>query len=156
MLRGLVRAAGFLPPSRALTIELGSVLLAGMERVLPKAVHRQLLLTSALMGMLDVVLDDAALSGGPAALRVASLAALPCPENLLPEEKMIVVLAQAAREKETVWQEEYWVSVLQPAIRKYCAAEVLAVKGVPDPLGMGHRWAGIDAAIKGMWYVAGP
>ena len=21
---------------------------------------------------------------------------------------------------------------------------------------MGHRWAGIDAAIKGMWYVAGP
>jgi len=21
---------------------------------------------------------------------------------------------------------------------------------------MGHRWAGIDAAIKGMWYIAGP
>ncbi len=69
---------------------------------------------------------------------------------------MIVALAQAARQTETVWQAEYWVSVLQPAVRRYCEAEVLAVKGVPDSTGMGHRWAGIDAAIKGMWYVAGP
>jgi hypothetical protein len=50
LLRVLVRAAALLPVSRALTIELGSVLLAGMERLLPKALHRQLLLMSALMG----------------------------------------------------------------------------------------------------------
>jgi hypothetical protein len=155
LLRALVRAAALLPPSRGLTIELGSALLGGMAHLLPKAVHRQLLLTSALMGMLDVVLDDAASFAGPAALRVASLTARPCPENLLPAEEMIVALAQGARRTETVWQEKYWVSVLQPAVRKYCEAEVLAVKRVPDPTGMGHRWAGIDAAIKGMWYVAG-
>ena len=46
--------------------------------------------------------------------------------------------------------------MLQPAVRKYCLAEVLAVKHSPDPTGIGHRWAGIEAAIKGMWYVAGP
>ena len=155
-LRALVRAAALLPPSRWLTIELGSALLARMEHLLPKAVHRQLLLTSALMGMLDVVLDDAASSGEKAALRVASLTGRPCPENLLPAEKLIVALAQAARQTETAWQEEYWVGVLQPAVGKYCEAEALAVKGVPDLTGMGHRWAGIDAAIKGMWYVAGP
>ena len=97
LLRALVRGTALLPPWRGLSIELGSALLAGMEHLLPKAVHRQLLLTSALMGMLDVVLDDAASSGEPAVLRVASLTARPCPENLLPAEKMIVALAQAAR-----------------------------------------------------------
>ena len=156
LLRAVVRGAALLPPWRGLSIELGSALLAGMEHLLPKAVHRQLLLTSALMGMLDVVLDDAASSGEPAALRVASLTARPCPENLLPAEKMIVALAQAIRQTETAWQEEYWVSVLQPAVHKYCEAEVLAVKHVPDRTGMAHRCAGIDAAIKAMWYVAGP
>ena len=62
-LRALLRASALLPPSRGLTIALGSALLAGMQHLLPKAVHRQLLLTSALMGMLDVLLDDAASSG---------------------------------------------------------------------------------------------
>jgi hypothetical protein len=156
LLRAVVRGAALLPPWRGLSIKLGSALLAGMEHLLPKAVHRQLLLTSALMGMLDVVLDDAASSGEPAALRVASLTARPCPENLLPAEKMIVALAQATRQTETAWQEEYWISVLQPAVHKYCEAEVLAVKHVPDRTGMAHRCAGIDAAIKAMWYVAGP
>src|SRR5215471_4357981 len=109
LLRALLRVEALLPPSRGLTIELGLALLAGMEHLLPKAVHRQLLLTSALMGMLDVVLDDAASSGESAALRVASLTVRPCPENLLPAEEMIVALAQATRQTETVWQEEYWV-----------------------------------------------
>src|SRR5207244_4331170 len=51
---------------------------------------------------------------------------------------------------------EYWERVLQPAVRNYCLAEVLAIERAPDPTGMGHRSAGIEAAIKGMWYVAGP
>ena len=61
-LRVPIRASAFLPQSRSLTIRLGSRLLIGMEWLLPKAVHRQLLLTSALMGLTDVVLDDAASS----------------------------------------------------------------------------------------------
>jgi hypothetical protein len=43
-----------------------------------------------------------------------------------------------------------------PDDRAYCLAEALAVDHAPDPKGMGHRWAGIDSAIKGMWYVVGP
>jgi hypothetical protein len=155
-LRIPVHASALLPSSRGLTIRLGSVLLSNMDQLLPKAVHRQLLLTSALMGMLDVVLDDAASSGTAAALRVASLMARPCPANLLPAEQLIVALTCAARYTETAWQAEYWDRVLQPAVRQYCQAEVLALDQVPDDTGMGHRWAGIDAAIKGMWYVAGP
>jgi hypothetical protein len=155
-LRALLRASALLPPSRALTIELGSAMLARMNYLLPNSVHRQLLLTSALMGMLDVLLDEAASSGESGAARVASLIARTHPENLLPPEKMIVALVRAARQAETPWQAEFWVNVLQPAVRQYCEAEVLAVTGVPDPTGMGHRWAGIDAATKGMWYVAGP
>ena len=86
LLHTMVRAAALLP-SRGMTIKLGSALLVGMEHLLPKGVHQQLLLMSALMGMLDVVLDDAASSGRPAALRVASLTARPCPQNLLQAEK---------------------------------------------------------------------
>ena len=155
-LRIPVRASAFLPQSRGLTIWLGSLLLLSMEHLLARAVHQQLLLISALMGMLDVVLDDAASSGDAAALRVASLTAQPFPTGLLPAEQVVVALACAARHNETAWQAEYWNRVLQPAVRNYCQAEVLAIGHVPDPTGMGHRWAGIEAAIKGMWYVAGP
>jgi hypothetical protein len=155
-LRVPVRASALLPQSRGLTIRLGSVLVMGIEQLLPRAVHRQLLLTSALMGMLDVVLDNAASSGEAAALRIASLTAQPYAAKLLQAEQVIVALARAARQTETAWQAEYWERVLQPAVRNYCQAEVLAIEQAPDPTGMGHRWAGIGAAIKGMWYVAGP
>lgn len=155
-LRIPVCASAILPQSRTMTIRLGSALLLGLGRLLPKAVHSRLLLISALMGMLDVVLDDAAFSGEAAARRVAALTALPTPAELLPAEEVIVALARAARQSETVWQTKYWDRVLQPAVRNYCLAEVLAAKQIPDPTGMGHRWAGIEAAIKGMWYATGP
>ena len=155
-LRVPVRATALLPRSRVLTIRLGSALLAGIGRLIPGPVHRQLILTSGLMGMLDVLLDDAASAGETEALRVASLISQPAATLLRPEEQMIAVLAGAARQGETTWQTEYWEGVLEPAVRDYCRAEVLAVRQTPDATGMGHRWAGIDAAIKGMWYVAGP
>jgi hypothetical protein len=60
------------------------------------------------------------------------------------------------RHSESSWQSAYWETVLVPAVHAYCLAEALAVNHAPDPLGMGHRWAGIDSAIKGMWYVLGP
>jgi hypothetical protein len=46
-----------------LAIRLGCALLAGLDWLVPRAVHRQLLLTFTLMGMLDVVLDETASSG---------------------------------------------------------------------------------------------
>jgi hypothetical protein len=63
LLRFPVRAAAMLPLSRGLAIALGAALLSALNRLVPRGVHRQLLLTSALMGALDVVLDEAATSG---------------------------------------------------------------------------------------------
>jgi hypothetical protein len=60
LLRLPVRAAAMLPLSRGMAITLGRALLSRLNRLVPQAVHRQLLLTSALMGVLDVVLDEAA------------------------------------------------------------------------------------------------
>lgn len=151
-----IRAAAVLPLSRRWTIRLGSTLLVCMKHLLPDAIHRQLLLMSALMGVLDVVLDGTASTGQAAALHVASLFVRPAPTEVLAAEQMIVALVQAARQSETAWQGEYWQRVLQPAVREYCQAEVLAVEQMSDPTGMGHRWAGLEAAIKGMWYVIGP
>src|SRR5260370_16045819 len=71
LLRFPVRATSMLPLSRGMVIALGSALLSGLNQLVPHAVHRQLLLTSALMGALDIVLDDAASSGESAVLRIA-------------------------------------------------------------------------------------
>lgn len=155
-LRLPIRAGGLLPPSRRMTIRLGGTLLAGMEHLLPKAFHRRLLLMSALMGMLDLVLDDSACSGESTAIRLAAFFGRLAPEPVRPPEQLILTLARAARQNETPWQCAYWEQVLEPAVLNYCRAEILAVAQTPDATHMGHRWAGIEAAIKGMWYVAGP
>jgi len=155
-LRLLVQATATLPLSRSLAIRLGSHLFASLDWLVPQALHRQLLLTSTLMGMLDVVLDEKASSGEAAVLRIGSLISQEAPAPLLPIEKPIVSLAQTIRRDESAWQSDFWETVLQPAVRNYCLAEALAVVHASDPTGMGHRWAGIDAAIKGMWYVVGP
>jgi hypothetical protein len=156
MLRLPVRATLLLPQSRALTLRLGRSLLVGLDWLIPQSVHRQLLLTSALMGMLDGVLDEAAGKGEAAALRVSSLLARPRPQSVSSTELPITVLTNAVRRDETAWQSQYWENVLLPAVRDYCLAERLAVIAAPDPKGLAHRWPGIDAAIKGMWYVIGP
>jgi hypothetical protein len=156
LLRFPVRATSMLPLSRGMAIALGGALLSGLNRLVPRAVHRQLLLTSALMGAFDVVLDEAASSGEAAVLRIASLIAPHAPAALLPAEQPIATLTRMIRHGETSWQSGYWENVLVPAVRAYCLAEGLAVARAPDPEGTGHRWAGIDSAIKGMWYVVGP
>jgi hypothetical protein len=82
-LRVPVHAAAMLPLPRGWAMGLGSALLAGLDWLVPRALHRQLLLTSALMGMLDVVLDETASSGEAAALRIASLITRNAPATLL-------------------------------------------------------------------------
>jgi hypothetical protein len=156
LLRFPVRATSMLPLSRGMAIACGSALLSGLNRLVPRAVHRQLLLTSALMGAFDVVLDESASSGEAAVLRIASLITPYAPTTLLPPEQPIATLTRMIRQSETSWQSGYWENVLVPAVRAYCMAEALAVAHSPDPKGMGHRWAGIESAIKGMWYVVGP
>jgi hypothetical protein len=155
-LRLPVRAAAMLPLSRSMTIGLGSALLSGLSQLVPDAVHRQLMLTSALMGALDVVLDEAASSGEAAVQRIASLITPCAPASLLPAEQSIAILTQMVRRGESKWQSAYWQAVLVPAVNEYCLTEARAVAHAPDPTGMGHRSAGIDSAIKGMWYVVGP
>jgi hypothetical protein len=156
LLRLPVHATAMLPLSRSLAIRLGGLLLTGLDWLLPKAVHRELLLTSTLMGMLDVVLDETASAGEAAAVRIAMLITRDSPLGLRPDEQLITNLARTIRRSESPWQSDYWETILQPAVRNYCLAEALAVTHAPDPMDMGHRWAGIDAAIKGMWYVVGP
>jgi hypothetical protein len=156
LLRFPVRAAAMLPLSRGMAIALGGTLLSSLNQLAPRAVHRQLLLTSALMGALDIVLDEAASSGETAALRIASSLAPHPPATLLPAEQALATLTMTIRRSESNWQSGYWETVVVPAVRAYCLAEALAVAQAPDPKGMGHRWAGVEAVIKGMWYVVGP
>jgi hypothetical protein len=155
-LRLPVRAAAMLPLSRSLAIRLSRAMLSGLSQLVPRSLHRQLLLTSALMGALDVLLDESASKGETEVLRIASLVTRSAPTTQLQVEQTIATLTRMIRRDESGWQSTYWESVLVPAVQEYCLAEALAVAYVPDARGVGHRLAGIDCAIKGMWYVVGP
>ena len=106
------------PWPRGLAIRLGRALLTSLDWLLPRALHRQLLLTSTLMGTLDVVLDETASSGEAAVLRIASLISREAPTSQLPTEQPIARLAQTIRRYESAWQSDFWETVLQPSVRK--------------------------------------
>ena len=140
-----VRMTGQIPVPRSLTIRLARIFLSKLDHLVPAAVHRQLLSVSALMGRLDVVLDEAAILGEAAVLRVSSLVT-DCPPPVLgAAEKPIWMLAQAARFYESAWQTAFWKDVLEPAVRRYCIAESKAVNHVPGS-GIPRTWRNVGNA----------
>lgn len=156
LIRFLIRIASNLPINRRSAIGCGGLAVSLLRLVVPHSVHRQLGLMSTLMGVMDIVLDEAAPAGQDSVVRVASMLSRR-PEvatNIL--ETTLKTLTRSIRAQESQWQSPYWDKVLLPPVQKYCVAEALAVSNVPDPTGLAHRWAGIEAAIKGMWYVLGP
>lgn len=155
-LRFPMQIAAALPFSRQAAVRCSCWFLSSLEYLVERSVHRQLALMATLMGVMDHVLDEAALAGQDSVLRVASMLSQQPQVATSPLEITLSVLTRSLRAAESKWQREYWDEVLFPATREYCSAEALAVANVQDPTGLGHRWAGIEAAIKGMWYVVGP
>jgi hypothetical protein len=156
LLRWPIRVATGVPLNRGTAIRCGSWLLSSLDYLVPQSVQRQLALMATLMGLIDMVLDETAPAGQDAVLRIASMLS-PKPQSMRnPHEGTLATLTRAVRAGESEWQTEYWDAVLLPAIQSYCTEEALAVANAPDETGFGHRWAGIEAAIKGMWYVIGP
>jgi hypothetical protein len=89
--------------SRGWAIRLGSALFTRLDWFMPRTLPRQLLLTSALMGMWDVVLDETASSCEAAVLRIASLISREAPAPLLPVEQPIAGLTETIRRYESTW-----------------------------------------------------
>jgi hypothetical protein len=149
------RCACRLPLSRDVALTASPWVFSFLDRLLPKRVHRQLTLMATMMALIDQLLDDATANDPDDAARIALfLAAAAQPRE--PLQVTLQILARCVREGESSWQANYWNTVLLPATRKYCREEALAAKREDDPSGMGYRWAGIEAAINGMWYVVGP
>jgi hypothetical protein len=127
-----------------------------LEYLVPRSVHRQLALMATLMGVIDLVLDEAAPTGRDSVLRVASMLSRQPRAAASALEATLETLTRSIRARESKWQKDYWDKVLLQSIQEYCLAEAWACCNVPDPTGLGHRWAGIESAIKGMWYAIGP
>jgi len=126
-----------------------------LDWLLPARVHAQLALMATMIGLIDQLLDEASANGPDEAARIALLlTAVPEPHS--PLQTSLQALVRGLRENESSWQTKYWTAVLLPATQEYCQEEALAATGQMDPSGMGFRWAGIEAAISGMWYVVGP
>lgn len=156
LLRVPVRIATSLPITRRTAVRFGCGVLSFLEYLVPRAVHRQLALMATLMGMLDLVLDETAPKDRDSVLRVASMLSRRPRTTTKAAEATLATLTRSVRAWESEWQTDYWDQVLLPSIGEYCLAEALACSNAPDATGLGHRWAGIEAAIKGMWYVIGP
>jgi hypothetical protein len=122
--------------------------------LLPARVHRQLALMATMIGLIDQLLDEATANGPDEASQIALLLTA-VPEARSPLQAALQTLVRGLRAKESNWQANYWTTILLPATQRYCQEEALAATGKRDPSGMGYRWAGIEAAISGMWYVVG-
>jgi hypothetical protein len=114
-----------------------------LPRLASRDTHRRIARVSTLMATIDPVLDEAAAGGLELALHV-------------PDDPLIRSLIEATRAGESPWRAKYWEASVAPAVRNYCSAEALATAGVPDPAALGHRGAGIQAVVEGMWYAIGP
>ena len=155
LLRMQVRCPRQLSLPRAVVVATGSRIFSSLDWLLPARVHTQLALMSTMIGLIDQLLDEATAKGPDAAAEIALLLTDgPEPHSAL--QTWLQALVRGLRANESRWQADYWTTVLLPATQKYCREEALAAAGQIDPSGMGFRWAGIEAAINGMWYVVGP
>jgi hypothetical protein len=155
LLRSQIRCPRQLPLPRAVVLWSGPKIFSLLDWLLPARVHRQLALMATMIGLIDQLLDEATASGPDEASRIALLLTA-VPEPHTPLQTSLQTLVRSLRADESRWQANYWTTVLLPATQEYCQEEALAATGKRDSSGMGYRWAGIVAAISGMWYVVGP
>jgi hypothetical protein len=155
LLRMQIRCPRHIPLPRAVVLSASPVIFSFLNWLLPARVHRQLALMATMIGLIDQLLDEATANGLDEAARIALLLSA-APEPVTRPEIRLQTLAVSLRAEESPWQANHWNTVMLPAIQKYCREEALAAARKKDPSGMGYRWAGIEAAISGMWYVVGP
>jgi hypothetical protein len=154
LLRLPIRCPCQLPLPRAVVLWSGQKFFSSLDWLLPARVHRQLALMATMIGLIDQLLDEATANGPDEASQIALLLTA-VPEPSSPLQATLQTLVRGLRANESRWQANYWTTVLLPATQKYCQEEALAATQKTDPSGMGYRWAGIVAAISGMWYVVG-
>ncbi|MFZ1085800.1 MAG: hypothetical protein WAN35_12620 [Terracidiphilus sp.] len=155
LLRMQIRCPRPIPLPRAVVVSAGQWIYSFLTWMLPARVHRQLALMATMIGLIDQLLDEATAKGPDEAARVALLLTAAA-EPVTSLETRLRTIAVHLRAGESRWQAHHWTAVMLPAMQRYCQEEALAATGKIDPSGMGYRWAGIEAAISGMWYVVGP
>jgi hypothetical protein len=155
LLRLQIRCPRLLPLPRAVVLSAAPRIFSALDWFLPARVHRQMALMATMIGLIDLLLDEATAVGPEEAAQIALLLTAEA-EPHSPLQTTLQTLVRALRADESNWQALYWTTGLRQAMQKYCAEEALAATGKRDPSGMGFRLAGIEAAIGGMWYVVGP
>lgn len=140
--RAALRVSGLLPLSPEVAARTGSLTFAALPFLLPKRLHRRIVLVGVMMAVFDEIVDEYALQRRK-------------PEDAF-ESATMRALIPALREGESAWQREYWDAVLMPAMTRFAREEQRAVAGKVDAESLGHRGSGIDTAIKSMWYAVGP
>jgi len=113
--------------------------------------HRRIVLISAFIVVVDHVFDHCMLE--PAVERGEKLLAIidgRAPATG-PELSLVQAIAAAMSER-LEGAERAAFEAAMSRVRDWIRAEVLAMRGVPDPLGLGHRLAGVQGTIDGLLF----
>jgi hypothetical protein len=148
----LVTGAGdALPLSARALAALGHGSMALLGRFAYQEMHRRILLVAAFIVVIDHVLDHC-LDGEPEARAERLLALLDgsaAPDA--PELALTCALASAMGEGLHPPERRDFETAME-RVREWIHAEVLGMRGAPDPRGLGHRLAGVEGTIDGLLF----
>lgn len=113
--------------------------------------HRRIILIASFIMVVDHVLDhcmtDAPEARGPRLEAIIDGREIPTTPELALTRALAVAMAEGLYGEERVAFEKAMVR-----LKEWIRAEVKAMRGEPDPLGLGHRLAGIEGGIDGLLF----
>ena len=130
---------------------LGGAAMEVIGRFAYQAQHRRIILVAAFIVVVDHVFDHCL--EGPAEERADRLLAL-LDGGLAPaapELALTSALASAMAEGLDATERDAFEEAME-RVREWIRAEVRGMNGAPDPLGLGHRLAGVEGTIDGLLF----
>jgi hypothetical protein len=151
LIRAITAAGGSLPLPRRALAALGRGAIEALGRVAYADQHRSIALVSAFIVVVDHVMDhcmqDAPRERGP---RLEAVIEGRAPADT-PELALTRALAVAMSERLHPEDRAAFDRAMQ-RVHEWIRAEVRAMEGEPDPLGLGHRLAGVEGTIDGLLF----
>ncbi|MBK8259355.1 MAG: hypothetical protein IPK82_42710 [Polyangiaceae bacterium] len=151
LIRLVTGAGNALPLSTHALARLGQGAMTLIGRVAYQSTHRRILLVASFIVVIDHVLDHC-LDGEPedrAARLFALLDGSLTPDT--PELALTHALATAMAQGLDPVERRHFESAMA-RVREWIGAEVLGMRDIPDPRGLGHRLAGVEGTIDGLLF----
>lgn len=151
LIRAVTLVGNQVPMPRAALALLGRGAMEVVGRIAYAAEHRRIVLISAFIVVVDHVFDHCMTE--PPEARAAKLLGVIDGRAAAdgPELALVGALASAMAEELEPDERAAFDGAME-RVRDWIRAEVRAMLGLPDPLGLGHRLAGVEGTIDGLLF----